>query len=272
MNENYICTSCGYKGKSKKWTKGSFGIELLLWFFFIIPGLIYSIWRLTNKVEVCPSCKQPTMIPLHSPMGQKLMHEFKHNEPKNNDYSDNGVEETTFDGEWNVLKKWWFWVILILISFFIIRGMGGDTDNNKTNNKTEQPRVVAPPASSKNSQVNQYVFDIPSLVGKNLDGVIAVLGTPKGQDPTAQQIALGAKEWDKTFVKNGIELLVTFTISNKRIVDFFISTDDPSGKTKNTTHLMELGNLKQNDPRYKIEFVKTLKDPSSFTGVKVIPK
>ncbi len=282
MNESYICTSCGYRGKPKKWTKGSFAIELLLWFFFLIPGLIYTIWRLTSKAEVCPSCKQPTMIPLHTPMGQKLMREFKHNEAETDDYSDNDVEETTFrpnvfeslafqlapDNQWNVLKKWWFWVILIFVSFLIIRGSSGDTNNGQT----EQPKADIPSASSKNSQVTQYVFDIPSLVGKDLNGVIAVLGTPKGQDPTAQQIALGAKEWDKSFVKDGKKLLVTYTISNRKIIDFFLNADDPSGKIKNTTHLMELGNLKQNDPRYKVEFVKVLKDPSSFTGVKIIPK
>lgn len=156
MNEDYICTSCGYRGKPKKWTKGSFAIEIVLWFFFLIPGLIYTIWRLCNKVEVCPSCRQPTMIPSHSPMGQKLMHEFKHNEPKNNDYSDNGVEETTFrpsvfesiglqlapDNQWNVLKKWWFWVILILISFFIIKMSFSPTTQQNTTAVPTPPAIT----------------------------------------------------------------------------------------------------------------------------------
>jgi hypothetical protein len=120
-------------------------------------------------------------------------------------------------------------------------------------------------------QLSNAVFDIPSLVDKDIDGVIAVLGTPKGKDPTAQQIELGINEWDKTFVKDGKELLVTYTISNRKIIDFFIPTDDPSGLTTDTEHLLRLGNLKQGDPRYRIEFVKAIKDPSSFTGVKVIP-
>jgi len=216
------------------------------------------------------------MIPLHTPMGQKLMHEFKHSETKINDYSDNGIEETSFGlnifGDkkppMNNTTKLGMGILIVIILAFFIRGMTGNTDNKDA----EQPTVNTSSASPKNSQVIQYIFDIPSLVGKDLNGVIAVLGTPKGQGPTTQQIALGAKEWDKTFVKDGKELLVTYTISNRRIVDFFISADDPSGKTKNTTRLMELGNLKQNDPRYRVEFVKVLKDPSSFTGVKIIPK
>ncbi len=75
--KEYICTSCGHIGKPKKWTKGSFIIELVLWCFFLIPGFIYSMWRLTNKVDVCPSCKQTTMIPTSTPMGQKLVNELK---------------------------------------------------------------------------------------------------------------------------------------------------------------------------------------------------
>lgn len=58
------CALCGYVGPAKRVTKGSFLIELLLWFFFIIPGLIYSIWRLSNKVKICPKCKHETLIPV----------------------------------------------------------------------------------------------------------------------------------------------------------------------------------------------------------------
>lgn len=118
---------------------------------------------------------------------------------------------------------------------------------------------------------NQYVFNVPSLVGKDLDGVIAVLGQPQGQDPTALQIQQGVREWDKTFIKDGKELLVTYSISNRKIVDFFISTDDSSGNTTDTGYLLQISNLQENDPRYRVEFVKSIKNPSSFTGVKVIP-
>ncbi len=64
---------CGYVGYPKKHTKGSILIEILLWLFLILPGLIYSIWRLTTKQMICPKCKNPTMIPTDSPMGAKLV-------------------------------------------------------------------------------------------------------------------------------------------------------------------------------------------------------
>ena len=50
------CPNCKYEGPGKYFTKGSFLIELCLWFIFIVPGFIYSIWRLTNKGYICPRC------------------------------------------------------------------------------------------------------------------------------------------------------------------------------------------------------------------------
>ncbi len=79
---SHICTSCGYLGKPKKITKGNFIIELILWCLFIIPGLIYSIWRLTTKQEVCPECKHTTMIPESSPFGRELVNKIRNMEGK----------------------------------------------------------------------------------------------------------------------------------------------------------------------------------------------
>jgi hypothetical protein len=75
-SKNYngmVCTNCGYQGQPQWQTQGSFLIELVLWLFLILPGLIYSIWRLTSKQKVCPVCKNPTMIPALTPLGQKII-------------------------------------------------------------------------------------------------------------------------------------------------------------------------------------------------------
>lgn len=68
-----ICASCGSQAGTKRVTRGSFWIELVLWLFFIIPGLIYSIWRLTTKQTVCRACGQANLIPVDSPMGQAML-------------------------------------------------------------------------------------------------------------------------------------------------------------------------------------------------------
>ena len=62
----YLCTHCLSEGNPKSHTKGSFLIELALWIMFIIPGVIYSLWRLTTRKQVCPVCLSPAMIPASS--------------------------------------------------------------------------------------------------------------------------------------------------------------------------------------------------------------
>jgi hypothetical protein len=135
--------------------------------------------------------------------------------------------------------------------------------------KTNDERIVATSSPSAIS----YTYDIPLLVGKNIDGVRSVLGKAIDNDiePTSLQIQVGVDIWSNAFNKDDKELLVTFNPKSRVIIDFFIGTDDPSGKTQNTKRLLEMGNLKENDSRYKLEFVKVIKDPSYFTGVKVIP-
>jgi hypothetical protein len=75
-NMKYICANCGYLGEPKKIKRGSPIIEIFLWLFFIFPGLLYSLWRLITKVEACPKCKAPNMIPEDTPKGQELIAKY----------------------------------------------------------------------------------------------------------------------------------------------------------------------------------------------------
>ena len=71
-----ICPNCGNIGSPKTVTEGSILIELVLWICFIIPGVIYSLWRLTTRHKACSSCGAANLIPLDSPMGRKLRSEL----------------------------------------------------------------------------------------------------------------------------------------------------------------------------------------------------
>ena len=154
------------------------------------------------------------------------------------------------------------------ILFFILFGVISDkptpttspaTSMNNAVTKTEAPATIPTPS---------YSFNIPSLLGKNIDEVRLVLGIPLDKDlaePTAEQLKLGVDEWDNSFKKDDRELLVTFNPSTRKIVDFFLSGD-------NKVELIEEGNLKEDDSSYTIEQVKQLKNPSAITGIKVIPK
>ena len=70
--EARLCTSCGHQGPTKMHTKGSFGIELVLWLLMIVPGLIYSLWRLSSRHPVCAACGAATLVPVDSPVARKF--------------------------------------------------------------------------------------------------------------------------------------------------------------------------------------------------------
>ena len=68
----WYCPHCGTVGAPLTITKGSMSVEVLLWLFFLLPGLFYSIWRLASRYEGCPTCKQPGMIPADSPKARAM--------------------------------------------------------------------------------------------------------------------------------------------------------------------------------------------------------
>ena len=73
-----ICSSCGSIVQPMQLTRGSILIEIVLWLCFIIPGLIYSLWRLSSRQSACPRCKSDQLVPLDSPRGLKLMEDMGH--------------------------------------------------------------------------------------------------------------------------------------------------------------------------------------------------
>ncbi|MEQ1741845.1 MAG: HDOD domain-containing protein [Candidatus Nitrotoga sp.] len=72
-----VCTSCAYEGETKTISKGSANTGIILWFFFLIPGLVYSIWRFLSRHEVCPICNQATIIPVGSPKAKNVIRESR---------------------------------------------------------------------------------------------------------------------------------------------------------------------------------------------------
>jgi hypothetical protein len=153
-------------------------------------------------------------------------------------------------------------IILALVVVALI-GIGMMSSGTKTN-PPAQPTVVNEPKG---------VFDVPSLVGKNMDEIIAVLGTPQyGKDPTEEQLLLGTTEWEKSWEKNGTDLMVTYDLKTKEVVDFFVSGVDPSGATKNKQLLLTASGATEGRATYKIEFVEALRMPGSYTGIKITPR
>lgn len=63
-----FCKNCGYTGKTESNTPGNMAIEIILWLCFIVPGLIYSIWRLSSKAGKCEKCESKELVPPDSPV------------------------------------------------------------------------------------------------------------------------------------------------------------------------------------------------------------
>jgi ribosomal protein S27AE len=71
MNEK-ACARCGQVGQPATDTPGSLALEVLLWLLFLVPGLVYSVWRVSARREVCAACGSAELLPLHTPRGQAL--------------------------------------------------------------------------------------------------------------------------------------------------------------------------------------------------------
>ncbi|MCF7864941.1 MAG: hypothetical protein K9M11_00345 [Candidatus Pacebacteria bacterium] len=73
MAQKLICSACGHVGSTKTAVKGSGLVEIFLWFCFILPGIVYSLWRSSSRYKTCRNCGSSNLIPLDSPMGTKLL-------------------------------------------------------------------------------------------------------------------------------------------------------------------------------------------------------
>lgn len=67
-----FCPRCHFRGAPLWKVRGTFALELLLYLFFVLPGIAYTIWRLSNKYTVCPECGEANMVPVTSPIAKRV--------------------------------------------------------------------------------------------------------------------------------------------------------------------------------------------------------
>jgi len=58
----YFCNVCRNSSPTAL-MKGNGWIEFLLYFFYLVPGIIYSFWRRSDPPNLCPLCRHPGLIP-----------------------------------------------------------------------------------------------------------------------------------------------------------------------------------------------------------------
>ncbi len=66
------CVTCGTVGKHKRQPKGHLLLEIVLYFFWIVPGIIYTIWRQTTYRQVCTVCGNDMLVPSDSPIAMSV--------------------------------------------------------------------------------------------------------------------------------------------------------------------------------------------------------
>ncbi len=119
----------------------------------------------------------------------------------------------------------------------------------------------------------KMVFDIPSLIGKNLKQLRTDLGTPSyDTEPTPLQLK-NSSTWEKTWSREGYSLMVTYNAKTNTITDYFLGseTDDNYVLFKNTNNILKVGNLTPSTSDYSIKFVEAV-NGSGYTGVIVTPR
>lgn len=71
------CTVCKtISGEAERVEAGSGSLEVFLWLFFLIPGMLYTIWRSDHSWMACPTCHSRLVVPLSSPAGEAIRREF----------------------------------------------------------------------------------------------------------------------------------------------------------------------------------------------------
>jgi ribosomal protein L40E len=77
MDEEMVCRRCESVGHPDTELPGNTAFGCALLFFFIVPGILYAIWRRTNEKKVCRSCGSEDLVPTHSPAGERIIEKQK---------------------------------------------------------------------------------------------------------------------------------------------------------------------------------------------------
>jgi hypothetical protein len=111
------------------------------------------------------------------------------------------------------------------------------------------------------------LWNLPSVIGQPVDVAQKSLGNPQSESAATPGTMQSLWKRDDT------TLSATWKSSNKRVLSYeLISRDDDHAlREGETAPLLVPGQLKENDPRYRIEWIEAANKPLFYTGVKVIP-
>lgn len=150
-------------------------------------------------------------------------------------------------------KKWLLkrpWGTVVIVSAFVILLIVGAFIINQ---KSADPNTA-------------FTYDIPALIGKNIDQAdkelpVAIGSTPEPPNRQDDQNPGGTK-WHRIYMKDKHALIVNFNSITRKVISFVLEGD-------NKEKTLEVGNLSENDAKYK---VKQLNDEIGMLGIKITPQ
>jgi len=151
----------------------------------------------------------------------------------------------------DIRKKWplkRFWGIVAIVSAFVILLIVGVLIFNQ---KNVDPNTA-------------FTYDIPALIGKNIDQADKELGVTIGStpEPPNNQSEPGGTKWHRIYMEDKHALIINFNAFTREVISYVLEGD-------NKETLLEVGNLSENDAKYKIE---QLNDEIGMLGIKIIPQ
>lgn len=114
------------------------------------------------------------------------------------------------------------------------------------------------------AQPTPRIFDVPALLGKNIDQIEDALGKPS--EPDTPNLTI--HELERRYYKKGYTLEIIYDTISRAITGFLIPATEHSGGTKSCRKLLIAGNLKRDDPRYTVDSLEM--DKAGYFGSIVI--
>lgn len=219
---------------------------IFLWQILLPVGIVSYLIRIwvkskknDNGPKICPNCKEEVK------QGAKVC---PHCQRK--------------ISHWNILKVFVVIVFGFIILSIIVASNSDTTQKQEKKEVKENINTNVPVVEEK----EQFVFDIPALLGKNVDEIIKVLGTPTiNTEPTKLQISAGVDTWEKTWNKGSYSLMATYNTKDRTLVDLFLSTGN---NFTNADEILKKNNLSKNNSSYSVSLVESRnKNMPGYTGI-----
>jgi hypothetical protein len=136
-------------------------------------------------------------------------------------------------------------------------------DSTRTEASTNPALTRSPAVGPKVSQA--AVFDVPALLGKNIEQVARQLGKATGPDIPN----LTVNEVERTYVRQGYKLVVTYDTTSRQVTGFVMPAPEPAGQTKDCRKLLEAGSLESGNARYTVDSLTSDK-AGYFKGLAIL--